>query len=167
MRTGYNIRLRPVRKKSDEYQPKRTPHTGYGVLLQRASAQRKRPCPSGPRERPAKPYSRGFKSRPALVSDSERGRRFGGGLARVKAKIVVRDSRDPLLQSPSPGPLAQLVRAPARHAGGHKFDSCTAHGNPSGSMEFSASPRTPRQLLARHSWSQAENRERRSENHGR
>ena len=25
------------------------------------------------------------------------------------------------------GRLAQLVRAPALHAGGHKFESCTAH----------------------------------------
>jgi hypothetical protein len=25
------------------------------------------------------------------------------------------------------GWLAQLVRAPARHAGGHKFESCTTH----------------------------------------
>ena len=32
-----------------------------------------------------------------------------------------------LLESGGSGPLAQLVRAPARHAGGHKFDSCTAH----------------------------------------
>lgn len=30
-----------------------------------------RRCPSGPRERPAKPYSRGFKSRPALQIDVE------------------------------------------------------------------------------------------------
>ena len=30
-----------------------------------------RRCPSGPRERPAKPYNRGFKSRPALNHNYE------------------------------------------------------------------------------------------------
>ncbi len=31
------------------------------------------------------------------------------------------------ISHPSDGRLAQLVRAPALHAGGHKFESCTAH----------------------------------------
>ncbi len=36
------------------------------------------------------------------------------------------------------GPLAQLARALASHARGHKFKSCTVHGNPSGSVELLA-----------------------------
>ena len=99
---------------------RRSPHHGRTSGPARYHFLRWRRCPSGPRERPAKPYSRGFKSRPALVSTGVAVRQPPSPFSGVR-------SGGTLLAFSTLGPLAQLVRAPARHAGGHKFDSCTAH----------------------------------------
>jgi hypothetical protein len=46
--------------------------------------------------------------------------RFGEGVAEQRGSVL--ESKEPWI-----GRVAQLVRAPASHAGGHRFESCRAH----------------------------------------
>src|ERR1035441_2512966 len=78
----------------------------------------------------AMPWSEGGERGRALASPSSakhlRGREWQRVLISARLENW-RVSRHDAVEVPQIGRVAQLVRAPASHAGGHRFESCRAH----------------------------------------